>query len=81
MHIYSGEVLCGSIDGYVFTTYIFQNSSSVGDLAISVKFRGFSQYYHINPFATCMPSVVKLVVMRSVWVFDSVVLTWVYRKY
>ena len=22
MHIYSGEVLCGSIDGYVFTTHV-----------------------------------------------------------
>ena len=28
-----------------------------------------------------MPSIVNLVVMRSVWFFDSFVLTWVYRKY
>ena len=27
MHIYSGGLLCGSIDGYVFTTYVYASTS------------------------------------------------------
>ena len=35
----------------------------------------------ISPFATPMPSIVNLVVMRSVWFFDVFILFWVYRRY
>ena len=38
--------------------------------------------FNISPFATSMPSIVNLVVMRSVWFFFYVfILYWVHRRY
>ena len=54
-------------------------NTRLGNLFVSRKH--VHHHYTSSPFATPMPSIVNLVVMRSVWFFDGFILSWVYRKY